>query len=136
MSIALSADVIRLLDGRNFAHIATTMSDGSPHSVPVWVGREGDYIIICTDEQSIKAKNTLRDPRVAISIVDIHDPYSQAQLRGRVIERRNDTDFKLLDAISVKYVRKPYPDHSAPAIALVIEINKARYTREPFEQVT
>ena len=67
MAIALPETVTRLLDGRNFAHLATIMSDGSPHCAPVWVGREGDRIIICTDEDSVKGENTRRDPRVAIS---------------------------------------------------------------------
>ena len=30
MAISLSDDVIGLVDGRNFAHLATIMSDGSP----------------------------------------------------------------------------------------------------------
>ena len=133
MAISLSADITRLVDGRNFAHVATIMSDGSPHSAPVWIGREDDLLIICTDETSVKARNTARDPRVAISIIDLKDPYRVAQLRGRVVERRPDSDFSLLDGISRKYVGEPYPDHSEVPIALVIEIDKARYSKEPFE---
>jgi len=56
MAIVLPDTVTRLLDARNFAHLATIMSDGSPHCAPVWVGREGDRIIICTDEDSVKAR--------------------------------------------------------------------------------
>ena len=133
MAIALTADITRLVDGRNFAHLATIMRDGSPHSAPVWVGREGNRLIICADEGSVKARNTARDPRVAISIIDLKDPYSEAQLRGRVVKRRRDSDFKLLDGISRKYVGEPYPDHSETPIALLIEIDKARYSKEPFE---
>ena len=133
MAISLSDDVIGLVDGRNFAHLATIMSDGSPHSAPVWVGREDNHFIVCTDEGSVKARNTARDPRVAISIINLKDPYSEAQLRGRVVERRRDADFKLLDGISRKYVGEPYPDHREPAVALVIEIDKVRYSKEPFE---
>ena len=133
MATALTADIMRLIDARNFAHLATIMRDGSPHSAPVWIGREGNRLIVCTDETSVKARNTTRHPRVAISIIDLKDPYSEAQLRGRVVERRLDSDFKLLDRISKKYVGAPYPDHSEPGIALVIEIDKARYSKEPFE---
>jgi PPOX class probable F420-dependent enzyme len=133
MAIALTADIIRLVDARNFAHLATIMADGSPHSAPVWIGREDNRLIICTGEGSVKARNTARDPRVAISIIDLKDPYRVAQLRGRVVERRRDSDFKLTDGISRKYVGEPYPDHSEPVIALVIEIDKARYSKEPFE---
>jgi PPOX class probable F420-dependent enzyme len=108
--------------------------DGSPQSVPVWVGREGDRILICTGEGSLKAKNTRRDPRISLSIVDFHDPYQEAQLRGRVVERRPDGDFKYMDAISLKYTGKPFPFRSPEGrVALVIEIEKARYTKLPFE---
>ena len=73
MAITLSDEVKALLDGPNFAHFATLIPDGSPQSVPVWVGREGDRILICTGEGSLKAKNTRRDPRVALSVIDFHD---------------------------------------------------------------
>jgi len=133
MAIALPDTVTRLLDGRNFAHLATIMSDGSPHCAPVWVGRESDHIIVCTDEDSVKGKNTRRDPRVAISIVDMDDPYSEAQLRGRVTERRRDSDFKYIDAVSRKYVGKAWPYREETPVALVIEIDKAHHSKQPFE---
>src|SRR5438874_13046417 len=107
MGISLSDEIRQLLDRANFAHFATLMPDGSPQSVPVWIGREDDRILICTGEGSLKAKNTQRDPRISLSIVDFHDPYQEAQLRGRVVERRPDGDFKYMDAISHKYTGKP-----------------------------
>jgi PPOX class probable F420-dependent enzyme len=110
------------------------MPDGSPQSVPVWVGREGDRIVVCTGESSLKAKNTRRDPRVALSIVDFHDPYAEAQLRGRVVERRPDEALKLMDPISRKYTGQPFPLRRPEGrVALVIEIEKARYAKLPFQ---
>jgi PPOX class probable F420-dependent enzyme len=134
MALQLSDEVKALLDSPNFAHLATLMPDGSPQSVPVWVGREGDRILICTGEVSLKAKNTRRDRRVALSIIDFHDPYKEAQLRGRVVERRPDGDFRYMDAISHKYIGKPFPFRSPEGrVALVVEIEKQRYTKLPFE---
>lgn len=134
MPIPLSPEIKALLDKPNFAHLATLMSDGSPQSVPVWLGRDGDRLLICTGENSLKAKNTRRDPRVAISLVDFHDPYQEAQLRGRVIERRPDSDFRYMDSISHKYTGNPFPFRNPEGrVTLVIEIEKARYTRLPFE---
>src|SRR5207249_10716752 len=78
MAIPLSDEIKALLDAPNFAHLATLMPDGSPQSVPIWVGREGDRILICTGEGSLKAKNTRRDPRVSLAIVDSHAPYKAA----------------------------------------------------------
>jgi hypothetical protein len=41
-------DIRRTIDGNPTAHLATLMPDGSPHSVPVWVGMRGDRIAIQT----------------------------------------------------------------------------------------
>jgi PPOX class probable F420-dependent enzyme len=134
MAISLSNEIKALLDGPNFAHLATLMPDGSPQSVPVWAGREGDFVLICTGEGSLKARNTKRDPRVSLSIVDFRDPYQEAQLRGRVVERRPDNDFHYMDPISQKYTGKPFPFRRPEGrVALVIEIEKARYSKLPFE---
>ena len=134
MAIALSDEVKDLVDRPNFAHLATLMPDGSPHSAPVWIAREGDLLLICTEASSLKGKNTQRDPRVAISIVDFHDPYVEVQMRGRVIERRSDPQLKYYDLMSRKYIGKPWPyrDEKSP-IVLVIEIVKAKYSKQPFE---
>ncbi len=132
--MTLSDEIRQLLDRANFAHLATLMPDGSPQSVPVWVGREGDRIIICTGESSLKAKNTRHDSRIALSIVDFRDPYAEVQIRGHVVERRPDPDLKCLDPISVRYTGKPFPFRNPEGrVALVIEVDKARYAKLPFD---
>jgi PPOX class probable F420-dependent enzyme len=132
--MALSTEVKQLIDRANFAHLATLMPDGSPQSVPVWIGREGERLIVCTGEGSLKAKNTRRDPRVALSIVDFTNPYEEVQIRGQVVERRADSDFKTMDQVSHKYTGKPFPFRNPEGrVALVIEVEKVRYTKLPFE---
>jgi PPOX class probable F420-dependent enzyme len=134
MGVPLSPEVQQLIDRPNFAHLSTLMPDGSPQSVPVWVGREGDHLVICTGENSLKAKNTRRDPRVALSVIDFANPYEEVQIRGRVVERRPDPDLRVMDPISQKYTGKPFPFRSPDGrVALMIEIEKARYTKLPFE---
>ena len=134
MPATLPDNVKELIDRANFAHLATLMQDGSPHSTPVWVGRDGDRLMIGTSGNSLKARNTKRDPRVAISMIDFKDPYMEAQLRGRVVEHRSDSDLKILDAISVRYTGKPFPMRGyEDRVALVIEIDKIRYLKLPFE---
>ena len=65
--MALTPEVRALLSRPNFAHLSTLTTDGSPHNTPVWIGLEGDRILIGTGEGSFKARNTRRDPRVALS---------------------------------------------------------------------
>jgi PPOX class probable F420-dependent enzyme len=134
MGTALSNEVNQLIDQPNFTHLATIMSDGSPQSAPVWIARENDLLLVCTEAGSLKGKNTLRDPRVSISMVDFVDPYSEAQIRGRVVERRPDPELRHYDAMSLKYIGKPWPYRNAKSpIVLVIEVTKARYSKQPFE---
>ncbi len=130
----LTLEMKQLLDRPNFAHLATLMPDGSPQSVPVWVAREGDRIIVCTGEASLKARNARRDPRVALSVVDHRNPYEEMQVRGRVVERRPDPSLEAMDPISRKYTGKPFPFRDPQArVALVIEVEKVRYAKLPFE---
>ena len=109
MGIPLPDQIKALLDRPNYAHLATLMPDGSPHAAPVWVAREGDRVLLGVREDSVKGKNSRRDPRVALSIVYVDDPYSMAQLRGRVVERRPDGDMAAKDAMSKKYTGQPFP---------------------------
>ena len=134
MTIALSDDVKALVRAANFAHLATVMSDGSPQVAPVWVDLEGDLILVGTGEGSLKAKNTRRDVRVGLSIVGMDNPYREAQIRGRIVERRPDADFKTMDRISRKYTGKPFPfrDNPAQRVVLAIAVERVRYTVLPF----
>jgi PPOX class probable F420-dependent enzyme len=135
MSATFSPEAKQLIDRPNFAHLATLMPDGSPNVTPVWIGREGDRVVICMAENSLKGKNTKNDPRVGLSIIDFNNPYEELQIRGKVIERRPEPDFKTLDGYSRKYTGKPFPSsfRSPGQVALVIEVENARYTKLPFE---
>ena len=134
MSMALSDDVKALVRGANFAHLATLLPDGSPQNAPVWVDLDGERIVVCTGEGSLKARNTRRDPRVALSIVAFDNPYVEAQIRGRVVERLPDADFAVMDRVSRKYTGKPFParDNPAQRVVLVIEADRVRFVRLPF----
>ncbi len=106
----LPDDVRALFERPNYAHIATVLPDGGPHSVPVWVTLEGDRIAFFTQERSRKARNLDRDPRVAISVVDHDNPYAMATVRGRVVERvHGDAALEIMDHMSVRYTGEPFP---------------------------
>jgi len=132
--MTLSEDVKALVRGANFAHLATLMPDGSPQNAPVWIDLDGDRILVCTGEGSLKARNTRRDARVALSIVAFDNPYVEAQIRGRVVERRPDADFKTMDRVSHRYTGKPFPmrDNPAQRVVLVVEADRVRFARLPF----
>jgi hypothetical protein len=58
----------------------------------------------------------------------------EAQIRGRVVERRGDPDLKVIDRLAHKYTGKPFPFRDRPAerVVLVIAVERARYVELPF----
>ena len=134
MTKKLNSDVRRLLDAPNFAHLSTVMQDGSPKVEPIWIGREGDHILIATDRNTIKGKNIARDRRVALSITDYINPYEQALIRGTVIEDRDDNDLKLLDVLAFKYTGKPFPRRKwSSRVIYFVSADIARYYLSPLK---
>lgn len=106
-------DVRRYFEADAVAHAATLMPDGAPHSVPVWVGVEGDELAIFMIEGSRKDTNLQGDPRIAVSITRPGQALDMAFVRG-VVARRIDGDdaMAIIDPISVKYTGEPYAERS------------------------
>ncbi len=48
--------------------LATVRSNGRPHLVPIWFVWIDQKIFICTRSDSVKARNVLRNPWVAVSL--------------------------------------------------------------------
>ena len=97
MGIPLSETALRLVNGRNYAVLATVNPDGSPQTSVLWVGRDGNDLLFSTVEGRVKHHNMVRDPRVSVTIIDSSDPENYVELRGRVsmtpdVGRRFDTE--------------------------------------------
>jgi PPOX class probable F420-dependent enzyme len=124
MSTTLPDSVKKLFQEPNFAHLATLMPDGSPQVSPVWVDIEGDRIIVNTAEGRAKPRNVRRDARVALSITDRSNPYSWAQVRGRVVGDTHEGADDSIDRLAKKYLgqdRYPFRQPGERRVILVIE---------------
>ena len=103
--VSLTPLALRLLrEGKNFAALATTMSDGSPQSSVVWVDTDGTHVLFNTAEGRTKTKNLRRDPRVALAVWNAENPYQQAMIRGRVVEMTSAGADALIDRFAKKYL--------------------------------
>jgi len=103
-----------ILLGKNFAHIATLMPDGSPQVTPVWIDFDGEYVVFNTADGRQKARNLDRDGRVAISVHDQANPYRYLQIRGVVASKTTDGADAHIDAMAQKYLgQEKYPMRSA-----------------------
>jgi PPOX class probable F420-dependent enzyme len=121
MAITLSAATRALVDGKNYAVLATVNADGSPQSSVVWVGRDGDDILMSTIEGRRKHRNMVRDPRVSLSVIDSADPENYVELRGRV-SMTPDQGRRLDTALSWKYDgREPGQDRPG-AVRVVVRL--------------
>jgi len=129
---ALPDDVRTLFEGANYAHVATVLPSGAPHSVPVWTGMEGDRVVFFTQPGSRKARNLARDPRVAFSITDHERPYRMAQVRGRVAATvEGDEALEIIDRLALKYTGAPFPMRSG--VVFLVEPEKVQSMTLPFE---
>lgn len=73
-----------LAKGKNFAAFTSLFSDGRPQTQMMWVDADDEHILINTEIHRAKFKNTQRDSRVTVTIVDAANPYHYAEVRGRV----------------------------------------------------
>jgi PPOX class probable F420-dependent enzyme len=128
----LPDDVRTLLEGPNVAHLATVLPDGGPHTVPGWIGLEGDRIAFFTGEHTRKARNLAADPRVALSLVAHDNPYRMASVRGRHVETlRGDPAMEIVDRISHRYTGMPFPMRDMTIF--LIEPERSMSMNLPFE---
>ncbi len=125
----LSEGAVKLLQEKQIAQLATVMRDGSPQVTPVWIDVEpdGSHILINSAEGRIKTRNTAREPRVAVSVVDSQNPYRYAVIRGRIVERTHEGADAHIDRMAKKYLGQDiYPFRSANEQRLLVKIAPRR----------
>lgn len=119
----ITPEVAKLLEGKNFAFVATLMNDGSPQITPTWVDLEQNTILINTAEGRVKHKNVSRDPRVAVSVFDHNNPYNMVSIRGRVIEQTRTGADEHIDKLAKKYFGvDKYPFRSPSETRVILKI--------------
>jgi len=121
MSIPLSDAALALLDGKNYAVLATVNPDGSPQTSVMWVGRDGNDVLFSPVEGRMKHRNMRRDPRVSVTVIDSANPENYVELRGRVsmtpdVGRRFDTQ------LSWKYDGKDPGEDRPGAVRVVVRM--------------
>ena len=81
---SLSDDVRAFLDDLRFATISTIDPDGAPRAAVVWYTVDGDEIVINSAVGRRWPSNLVRDPRIALSVVDNENGYRWVGLSGSV----------------------------------------------------
>ncbi|MGW4892185.1 PPOX class F420-dependent oxidoreductase [Kitasatospora sp. NPDC004240] len=129
MTVTLSPAVRKLLDDPNPAVLATLAADGSPQSSVVWVGRDGDDLVISSQAGRAKDRNVRRDPRVSLTVYALDDPLVYAEVRGHATVTE-DTGRALAVELAERYegpgAGREYLDLPPEAVRIVIRITPQR----------
>jgi PPOX class probable F420-dependent enzyme len=75
----------RLLSEKNI-WLATTRPDGRPHLVPIWFVWVDESFFVCTESQSVKARNLRANPRASVALENGAQPIV-AECQARLIEQ-------------------------------------------------
>jgi PPOX class probable F420-dependent enzyme len=111
----------KILHSKTFAHLATIGAQGEPQSSPMWFLWDGEYIKFTHATNRQKYKNIQREPRVSISINDIDEPYTHAELRGVVERVEVDTDAAFFNTLAEHY-GTPYRNPGDPRVILYVKV--------------
>ena len=106
---AIVSDAVRaFLDQPHVASIATTDDDGQPRQAVVWYRLEPDGRILINSRTPRRwCANLVRDPRLAISVIDADDPYRWIGLTGLVGEVIDDVERSREDIVALAHRYHP-----------------------------
>lgn len=103
MAVTLTEEQLALLREPHLGHVATVMADGTPQVTPVWVDTDGEALRFNTAAGRLKHRNIVRNPWVAVSVVDSNNPYRVLAIRGRAEMTEAGADDHI-DLLAKKYL--------------------------------
>lgn len=82
MSEPLPPAVRALIDRPEFAVLSTANADGSHHLCVMWVGRDGDELVMATKARRRQAVNLRARPQASVLLYARDRPTRYAEIRG------------------------------------------------------
>ena len=115
--------LLRLADER-FVSLTTFRRSGQPVSTPVWVGRDGDALVVLTPSGSGKVKRLRVDPRVQVQPCGRFGAVADgaAPAAGTVVLQEQDADVRHARAV----IRRTYPVESRLVLGLERAVERLR----------
>lgn len=97
---------LAILQSPALAYMATLGPKGEPQVSAVWFLWDGTHLLFAFNKKRQKYRNLLRDPRVAIAVADLANPYRALEIRGTVARIDGDPDYRFINAASRKYLNR------------------------------
>lgn len=115
-----------LFEKKSLGYFSTLMPDGVPHVTPVWVGREGDLVLVNTAKGRVKDRNVRANAAVGILVRDPDDKYRWLSVQGDVVEIREEGADAHIDLLSNRYLGKDYPNRRPGEVREILVIKPRR----------
>jgi len=110
--------VSEFLSEPHFAVVATLRADGCPHTVATWYDWEDDRILLSMDVSRARLRHLRADPRIALTVMDRHDPYRHISLIATVESMQPDEGLADIDRLAWRYLGKPYMTRDSPRVSV------------------
>ncbi|MGB3409865.1 MAG: PPOX class F420-dependent oxidoreductase [Microthrixaceae bacterium] len=130
MSVELTSEARDAIESGRVAHFTTIAADGHPHTTVVWVGTDGDEIVVGKLERDQKLANINRDPRVSFSVEAEGDQYGMINYlvvegTARVTEGGAP---ELLHRLAQRYIAPgtKFPPMPDPPAGFIIHVTPTR----------
>ncbi len=79
----------------------------APYSAATWYDWDDGGIVVNMDFERLRLSHMRRDPRVAVTVLDLGDWYRAVTVLGRVVELHDDEDLVDIDRLSMRYRGSP-----------------------------
>ena len=115
--------VLELAQAANFAAFSVHLPSGHAMTHVMWVDADDDHVLINTEVHRAKFKAVERDPRVTVTIWEKDDPYTYAEVRGRVVEMVRGPEARAhIDALSQKYLGRDFDPGNITSERVLLKI--------------
>jgi hypothetical protein len=92
-----------------------------PTPAATWYDWDDGRVLVNMDFERLRLKHMKRDPRVAITVLDLADWYRAVTVIGRIIEIRDDEGLADIDRLSPRYRGTPYLNRERKRVTALIE---------------
>jgi PPOX class probable F420-dependent enzyme len=105
----LDPRVKALAQDKNFAVLTVHLPNGDAASHVMWVDANDEQLLMNTEVHRAKFKAIQADPRVTVTVWQLDDPYTYAEVRGRVESTETGPAAReMIDQLSRKYEGHDY----------------------------
>ena len=119
-----------LLQGKNFAYVATIRQDGTVHNVPVWVDVEGNNVVVNSAEGRVWPENVRRTGQATLTVANTDNPYEYVSITGHLAEDTHEGADEHIDKMAQKYLgQDKYPYHQPGDVRVIMRIAPDRVQR-------